>query len=128
MPDPQTHQDGKSPLEESIQAYKGCWDVDDTLGISTTAEFPFDFATLLNSAEWLAPGMEWINTTPATIPVPLVGPDLGGLQTPISGPGPDPMVMPSTASLSNVNAMGTDDGLPMTNVGTDVSPANRLWF
>jgi hypothetical protein len=38
------------------------WEADRTVA---SAEFPFDFATLLNSAEWLAPGLEWINDVPA---------------------------------------------------------------
>jgi hypothetical protein len=71
------------PQEVDAQAQQDCkwcsashdrrtgWEADRTVA---SAEFPFDFATLLNSAEWLAPGLEWINNVPALSNTPVTGP------------------------------------------------------
>lgn len=98
-----------------------------------TAEFPFDFATLLNSAEWLAPGLEWINNVnpdpasaapaPMTLPIPVPMASHAQLALPpLMAPGPTPVATPM---------MGGDDGLPPMPPMPASAPGGtttRLWF
>lgn len=84
----------------------------------SNAEFPFDFATLFNSAEWLAPGFEWMNTspTPVTVSVPTALPDSGPTQ---------PAVAPMAAPAVQVGVSALGDGLPLS--GRVSSAATKLW-
>lgn len=60
-----------------------------------SAEFPFDFATPLNSTEWLAPGLEWMNNIPAA--VPLIDPlGMTGMAMPMMIPPSESLVVTST--------------------------------
>ena len=74
----------------------------------TSAEFPFDFATLLNSAEWLAPGLEWMNLIPAPTALntmTMIGNENAGRNgllpplLPTPTPLPLPMPMPTRPQL-----------------------------
>jgi hypothetical protein len=81
------------------------WEADKSVA---SAEFPFDFATLLNSAEWLAPGLEWINNVPA----------------PSSAPVPGPMAMSSTATTHTQKSCSVL--LPVAGTSTPAPPAVPL--
>lgn len=120
----------------------------------TSAEFPFDFATLPNSAEWLAQGLEWMNAIPAPTalnPMTMIGNGNGngirnGLLPPLlptPTPLPLPMPMPTRPQLlapgqvivpqipngaTMTPILGIDNGLP-ADLPTDTGQLGEtIWM